>query len=54
MSVSSVEAVNQEVRSPIMDCMQAGFLHWLEECTRSTVIDPIITALGWDNSATGE
>ena len=29
---------------------QAGFTYWREEHTRYAVIDPVITALGWDTS----
>ncbi len=50
MSISSVETAIQQARSVIMDWAQVGFMDWPEDHTRSTVIDPVITALGWDTS----
>ena len=50
MSISSVETAIQQARSVIMDWAQVRFMDWREDHTRYTVIDPVITALGWDTS----
>ena len=50
MSISTVEAAIRHARSVITEWTEAGFTYWREEHTRYAVIDPVITALGWDTS----
>ena len=50
MSISAVEAAIRHARKVITEWDQAGFTYWREEHTRYAVIDPVITALGWDTS----
>ena len=50
MSISSVEAAIRHARTAIREWDQAGFTYRREEHTRYAVIDPVITALGWDTS----
>ena len=50
MSISSVEAAIRNARTVVTEWTEAGFTYWLEEHTRYAVIDPVITALGWNTS----
>ena len=52
MSISTVEAAIRHARSVITEWDEEGygFDKWLEVHTRYAVIDPVITALGWDIS----
>ena len=50
MSVSTVAGAIRHARKVVKEWDQAGFTYWREEHTRYAVIDPVITALGWDTS----
>ena len=50
MSINSVEAAIQQVQKRIVDFVPWGPMGLPKEFTRSTFIDPVITALGWDTS----
>jgi hypothetical protein len=52
MSISTVEAAIRHARTMITEWEEEGFGFgdWLEVHTRYAVIDPVITALGWDTS----
>ena len=50
MSISTVAGAIRHARKVITEWTEAGFTYWREEHTRYAVIDPVITALGWDTS----
>ena len=52
MSIRNVEAAIRHARSVITEWEEEGFrfIDWMEVHTRYAVIDPVITALGWNIS----
>lgn len=50
LSVATVAKAIQEVNKKISEWEEAGFPAWREDQTRYGIIDPIISALGWDTA----